>query len=106
MIGISNHGNTCFINAILQCLSYTDLFSRYLVMDSYKSDLRRKRRIASQLAQPFAKRAGGASGVATAAAAAAAGACGGAGRGEVTEQLATLIKSLWSLQYDPEISSK
>merc|ERR1712038_1274009 len=26
------------------------------------------------------------------------------GRGEVTEQLATLLKSLWSLQYDPEIS--
>ncbi len=27
-------------------------------------------------------------------------------RGEVTEQLATMLKSLWSLQYDPEISIK
>ena len=25
-------------------------------------------------------------------------------KGEVTEQLATMLKSLWSLQYDPEIS--
>ena len=30
----------------------------------------------------------------------------GTGKGEVTEQLATLLKSLWSLQYDPEISDK
>ena len=28
------------------------------------------------------------------------------GKGEITEQLATLLKSLWSLQYDPEISDK
>lgn len=25
-------------------------------------------------------------------------------KGEVTEQLATVLKSLWSLQYDPEVS--
>jgi ubiquitin C-terminal hydrolase len=33
VIGIRNHGNTCFINAILQCLSYTDLLAEYFVLD-------------------------------------------------------------------------
>ena len=28
------------------------------------------------------------------------------GKGEITEQLAMVLKSLWSLQYDPEISDK
>ena len=82
MIGIRNHGNTCFINSILQCLSYTDILAEYFVLDQYKSDLKRRRRL-----NTFTKAAG-------------------AGKGEVTEQLAMLLKSLWSLQYDPEISDK
>ncbi len=84
VIGIRNHGNTCFINAILQCLSFTDIVAEYFVLDQYKSDLRRRRR--RPYVASFHKRTGGGN------------------RGEVTEQLATLLKSLWSLQYDPEIS--
>ena len=33
VVGIKNHGNTCFINAILQCLSYTDILAEYFVLD-------------------------------------------------------------------------
>ena len=82
VIGIRNHGNTCFINSILQCLSYTDILAEYFVLDQYKNDLKRRRRISA-----FTR-------------------ANGTGRGELTEQFATLLKSLWSLQYDPEISDK
>jgi len=82
VIGIRNHGNTCFINSILQCLSYTDILAEYFVLDQYKSDLRRRRRLAFTKTPTTM------------------------GKGEITEQLAMVLKSLWSLQYDPEISDK
>ena len=77
LMGIRNHGNTCFINAVIQCLSHTDILAEYFVLDQYKGDLARSNRINS-------KKFGT--------------------KGEITEQLAILLKSLWVLRYSSDIS--
>lgn len=77
--GLKNHGNSCFMNATIQCLSHTDLLAEYLVNGYYKIDLKKRNRFSSKIT---------------------------GSRGELTESLVDLLRSLWHCKYHPDYSFK
>ena len=39
LCGLENLGNTCYMNSIIQCLSHTQWFREYILLDTFRDDL-------------------------------------------------------------------
>ena len=66
------------MNAIIQCLSNTDMLAEYFVLEQYRQDLNRNKKHNKKFGT----------------------------KGEVTEQLASLMKAIWECRYSPSYTTE
>ena len=79
ILGIHNFGNTCYMNAVLQCLAHIDPVVEYFATDKYRDDMKQRRKIfKSRKLENCVK-------------------------GKLTDLLAELLKSLWTFGYSKEL---
>ncbi len=57
LVGLSNIGNTCFMNSCLQCLSHTLPLTQYFLNKSYEAEINTENPIGTggKLAKHYAK---------------------------------------------------
>jgi len=57
LVGLSNLGNTCFMNSCLQCLSNTTPLTEYFLKEYFEAEINKKNKIGSKgkLAKNYAK---------------------------------------------------